>query len=124
MASAFIRNSLPGFKIDMTQAPRTDIITSSAFPGIAVTTSDEKGIHCISRYSLPLTNPELGLSPATVGVAASLLLPAVSNARNAAERATAVNNRNELEKDLIPAGDTKGPIPQKTASEAKGRPIE
>jgi hypothetical protein len=56
-----LRNAYPELGIDLTKLPKTDVILKNVFPGVAVTTSDEAGIHCTSRYSLPFTNPELGV---------------------------------------------------------------
>ena len=124
LASAFIRNALPGFKIDMTQAPRTDIIVKSAFPGIAVMTSDEKGIHCSSRYSLPLTNPELGFSPLSIGLATSVLLPAIQSTQNAAQQVRSQNNLKQIGLSLLNYHDSFNKLPQGTVEEAKDLPVE
>lgn len=124
LVSAMIRNSLPGFKIDMTSAPRTDVIVKNTFPGIAVITSDDKGIHCSSRYSLPLTNPELGLSPLSVGLGASALLPAIQTARQAVDRTSAMNNLKMLGLALINSHDMFGKFPTGTSQEAVDLPVE
>jgi hypothetical protein len=61
LVTGFLRNAYPQAKVDPIHAPRADVIADSAFPGVAVTWSDAQGVHCSSRYSLPMTNPELGL---------------------------------------------------------------
>jgi hypothetical protein len=58
MVAATVRNLSTDIKIDLTKAPRADIIVANVKPSFAITSFDNDGIHCVSRYSLPLTNPE------------------------------------------------------------------
>ncbi len=58
MVAATVRNLSTDIKIDLTKAPRADVIVANVKPGYAITSYDDQGLHCVSRYSLPLTNPE------------------------------------------------------------------
>jgi hypothetical protein len=58
MLAATARNLSTDIKIDLTKAPRADVIVANVKPGYAITSFDNDGLHCVSRYSLPLTNPE------------------------------------------------------------------
>lgn len=62
LAVAAARNTDPDFDFDLTRLPSVDAILDAAFPGAAVFAVDDEGWHIVSRYSLPLTGPELGLS--------------------------------------------------------------
>ncbi len=58
MVAATVRNLSSDIKIDLTRSPRADIIVANVKPSYAITSYDDQGLHCVSRYSLPLTNPE------------------------------------------------------------------
>jgi hypothetical protein len=59
MIAATVRNVQSDIKVDLTRAPRADVVVANVVPSWAITSFDEEGLHCVSRYSLPLTNPEL-----------------------------------------------------------------
>ncbi|MBY0587528.1 hypothetical protein K2X85_10145 [bacterium] len=59
MMAATVRNMQSDIKIDLTRAPRADVVVAHVAPSHSITSFDEEGLHCVSRYSLPLTNPEL-----------------------------------------------------------------
>lgn len=56
-----LHSAVPELDIDLARSPRVDTIVSNTFPGTAVMSADEAGLHLTSRFSLPLTNPEAGL---------------------------------------------------------------
>ena len=120
----------PGMDLPITIAdiPPAELVVRPLFPNVAVTTSDENGIHITSRQSLPGIPIIAGISEGngvvTVAIGTALLLPAIQQAREAARRTQSKNNLKQIALALHNYADTYQGFPAGTHPNEKLKPEE
>ncbi len=105
-------------KLDVDNLPTAEMLAKYMEPGTVEVAVDDQGFQIISRDSVPL------LSPVSAGpMAVSLLLPAVSAARDAAKRSLSVNNIKQMMLAMHNYHSTNNTFPAAAISDAEGKPL-
>ncbi len=111
-------NPLSVVRIDPERVPSSQEIAEKLFPGSVTVAVDEQGLTIISREAIPSYNPMTAWSSAV-----ALLLPAVSSARQAAQRAQSVNNLKQIGLAMHNYHATYNEFPAEAICDKAGKPL-
>ena len=116
--AAFGSQSIPGFDFGFADVPSVEVLTKGVGPNMICFYRTKDGIRMVERSTIPG-----GSSIATSGVAIGMLLPAVQQVRQAARRATAMNNGRQLMLALHNYAEAKGSLPPASSTDKNGKPL-
>jgi hypothetical protein len=123
----FVAPALDDAGAAVPRLPAADVMTRHLLPAVSVVRRDPGGdILAEGRSTLPLGpfgGAGLGASPATVGIAAGLMLPAVASARDAARRVEGMNNLKQLALAMIVHESMENALPAAAICDDAGKPL-
>ena len=116
-----------GIGVAPPRLPAADVMTRHLLPAVSVVRRDSGGdILAEGRTTLPLGpfgGAGLGASPATVGIAAGVMLPAVASARDAARRTVVINNLRQLALAMHNHEAAENALPAAAICDGDGKPL-
>ena len=111
-----------GIKIELPTLPDLEAIGPLILPQIDTTRRTADGLESVSTCTVPIGSLGAG-SPATIGVAVALLLPAVNGARAAARQNQEMNQLKQIGIALQNAHDVKKRFPAAAIRDKEGKPL-
>jgi len=119
-----------GIEFDLPQLPASSAIMPFVRPSVTVIRHETDGIMVESTGTMPLGpltagGGMIGLSPASAPVLVAILLPAISAARDAANRAGTMNNVRQIAIAMLMASedDDGGRLPAQAICSGDGKPL-
>jgi hypothetical protein len=113
--------------VEPPRLPAADLLTRHLLPAVSVLRRDAGGdILAEGRSTLPLGpfgGAGLGASPATVGIAAGIMLPAVGSARQAARQTVGMNNLKQLGLAMLAHESAENALPAAAICDGEGKPL-
>jgi hypothetical protein len=123
----FVTPAFEAAGVEPPRLPPADVMTRHLLPAVSVVRRDAGGdILAEGRSTLPLGpfgGAGLGASPATVGIAAGMLLPAVASARQAARQTVGMNNLKQLGLAMLIHESEKNALPSAAMCDGDGKPL-
>lgn len=105
-------------QLDQAKIPKAEDLRSRLFPSSFALTVTGKGIRLVSREAIPSL-----YSPASSGILAGLLMPAVGASREAARRAQCVNNLKQMGLALHNSHSANNKFPRQAITDKDGKPL-
>jgi len=113
-----------GLEFDLPQLPASSAITPFLRPSVTVIRHDSAGILLETTGTMPLIGGGfLGASPSSAPILVALLLPALSAAREAANRSLVANNVKQVLIALVMYEADNGSFPSQAICDKQGNPL-
>jgi hypothetical protein len=116
-----------GLELGLPQLPPASAIMPFARPQVTTIRHEADGILIESTGTIPLgpltAGGVAGISPASTPVLVAMLLPAVQSAREAARRASSMNNFKQIVLAMLIHEDAKRSLPSQAICDADGKPL-